>query len=111
MANSSTRVPARKDGDGTYAQVRLPLGVTADMVAGQRAKLAANLGRAALETWPTKGEEDGILDLWVADKGTLSGGAGPWPLLDDATTATVGWTCSTVSRSDCPNAADRQRAT
>ena len=78
-------VPARKDGDGTFAQVRLPLGVTADMVAGQRAKLAANLGRAGLETWPTKGEEDGILDLWVADKGTLSGGAGPWPLLDDPT--------------------------
>ncbi|MGB3438584.1 MAG: hypothetical protein WBA97_07495 [Actinophytocola sp.] len=76
-------VPARKDGDGTFAQVRLPLGVTADMVAGQRGKLAANLGRSGLETWPTKGEEDGILDLWVADKGTLSGGAGPWPLLDD----------------------------
>jgi S-DNA-T family DNA segregation ATPase FtsK/SpoIIIE len=76
-------IPARKDGDGTFAQVRLPMGVTADMVAGQRAKLAANLGRAGLETWPTKGEEDGILDLWVADKGTLSGGAGPWPLLDD----------------------------
>jgi S-DNA-T family DNA segregation ATPase FtsK/SpoIIIE len=76
-------VPARKDGDGTFAQVRMPMGVTADMVAGQRAKLAANLGRAALETWPTKGEEDGILDLWVADKGTLNGGAGRWPLLDD----------------------------
>lgn len=76
-------VPARKDGDGTFAQVRLPLGVTADMVASQRAKLAANLGRAGLETWPTKGEEDGILDLWVADKGTLNGGAGPWPLLED----------------------------
>jgi S-DNA-T family DNA segregation ATPase FtsK/SpoIIIE len=77
-------VPARKDGDGTFAQVRLPLGVTADMVAGQRGKLAANLGRAALETWPTKGTEDGVLDLWVADKGTLSGGAGSWPLLDEA---------------------------
>jgi S-DNA-T family DNA segregation ATPase FtsK/SpoIIIE len=77
-------VPARKDGDGTFTQVRLPLGVTADMVAGQRPKLAANLGRSGLETWPTKGEEDGILDLWVADKGTLSGGAGPWPLLDNA---------------------------
>ncbi len=76
-------IPARKDGDGAFAQVRLPLGVTADMVAGQRGKLAANLGRAALETWPTKGSEDGVLDLWVADKGTLSGGAGPWPLLDD----------------------------
>ena len=77
-------VPARKDGDGTFAQVRLPLGVTADMVAGQRGKLAANLGRASLETWPTKGEEDGILDLWVADRGTLNGGAGSWPWLDVA---------------------------
>lgn len=73
-------VPARRDGDGTFAQVRLPMGVTADMVAAQRAKLAANLGRASLETWPTKGEEDGLLDLWVADKGSLGGGAGPWPL-------------------------------
>lgn len=76
-------VSARKDGDGTYAQVRLPLGVTADMVAERRSRLAANLGRASLETWPTKGDEDGVLDLWVADKGTLSGGAGDWPLLDD----------------------------
>jgi DNA segregation ATPase FtsK/SpoIIIE, S-DNA-T family len=76
-------VPARKDGDGTFAQVRLPLGVTADMVAGQRGKIAANLGRSGLETWPTKGDEDGVLDLWVADKGSLSGGAGSWPLLDD----------------------------
>ncbi|TWP51527.1 hypothetical protein FKR81_15110 [Lentzea tibetensis] len=76
-------VPARVDGDGTYAQVRLPMGVTADMVAGQRKKLAANLGRASLETWPTEGSEDGILDLWVADKGKLGRGAGDWPLLHD----------------------------
>ncbi|MCP2247724.1 FtsK/SpoIIIE domain-containing protein [Lentzea aerocolonigenes] len=76
-------VPARVDGDGTYAQVRLPMGVTADMVAAQRKKLAANLGRAALETWPTEGDESGILDLWVADKGKLGGGAGEWPLQHD----------------------------
>ncbi|MEV5712433.1 FtsK/SpoIIIE domain-containing protein [Amycolatopsis mediterranei] len=76
-------VAARKDGDGTFAQVRLPLGVTADMVAARRSKLAANLGRASLETWPTKGDEDGILDLWVADKGVLRGGAGGWPLVHD----------------------------
>ncbi|MPY78540.1 MAG: hypothetical protein GEV04_08595 [Actinophytocola sp.] len=78
-------VPARRDGDGTFAQVRLPMGVTADMVAAQRAKLAANLGRASLETWPTKGEEDGLLDLWIADKHTLGGGAGQWPLQHDGT--------------------------
>lgn len=76
-------IPARRDGLGTFAQARLPMGVTADMVAGQRGKLAANLGRASLETWPTKGEEDGLLDLWVADKGTLGGGAGPWPLAEE----------------------------
>jgi len=76
-------IAARKDGDGTFAQVRLPMGVTADMVAARRSKLAANLGRASLETWPTKGDEDGILDLWVADKGVLSGGAGDWPLVHD----------------------------
>ncbi|MDQ4094530.1 MAG: hypothetical protein M3143_14420 [Actinomycetota bacterium] len=76
-------VPARMDGNGTYAQVRLPLGVTADMVADRHARLAANLGRAKLETWPTEGAEAGQLDLWVADKGKLGQGAGPWPLLHD----------------------------
>lgn len=76
---------ARKDGDGTFARVRLPLGVTADMVADRRATLAANLGRASLETWPTKADEDGVLDLWIADKGTLQGGAGDWPLLHEGT--------------------------
>jgi S-DNA-T family DNA segregation ATPase FtsK/SpoIIIE len=53
------------------------------MVADRRGVLAANLGRASLEVWPTKGEEDGILDLWAADKGKLGGGAGEWPLLHD----------------------------
>lgn len=76
-------VPARMDGDGTFAQVRLPLGATADMVAARRSQLAANLGRSSLETWPTKADEDGLLDLWVADKGALRGGAGDWPLVHD----------------------------
>ncbi|MPY99635.1 MAG: hypothetical protein GEU97_16890 [Actinophytocola sp.] len=76
-------VAARKDGDGTFARIRLPLGVTADMVADRRPTLAANLGRASLETWPTKADEDGVLDLWISDKGKLSGGAGNWPLLHD----------------------------
>jgi S-DNA-T family DNA segregation ATPase FtsK/SpoIIIE len=76
-------VPARLDGNGTFAQIRLPMGVTADMVADRRDRLAANLGRAKLETWPTEGTEAGQLDLWVADKGKLRTGAGPWPLLHD----------------------------
>jgi hypothetical protein len=76
-------VPARVDGNGTYAQVRLAMGVTAGMVADRRDRLAANLGRAKLETWPTEGGEAGLLDLWVADRGVLGRGAGRWPLLDD----------------------------
>ncbi len=52
-------VPARVDGDGTFAQIRLPMGVTADMVAAKRKTLAANLGRAALETWPTQATRPG----------------------------------------------------
>ncbi|MFJ8818362.1 FtsK/SpoIIIE domain-containing protein [Amycolatopsis thermoflava] len=76
-------IPARRDGNGTFVQVRLPLGTTADMVADRRDKLAANLGRAKLETWPTEGDEAGVLDLWVADKGALAGGAGEWPLQHD----------------------------
>jgi len=75
--------PCRLDGDGTYTQIRLPMGVTAEMVAGKRNTLAANLGRAPLETWPTQGEEAGILDLWIADKGKLGAGAGVWPLQHD----------------------------
>ena len=79
-------VAARLDGDGTYAQVRLPMGVTADMVADRADRLAANLGRAKLETWPTQGTEAGLLDLWVADKGKLGRGPGAWPLLHDGFT-------------------------
>jgi S-DNA-T family DNA segregation ATPase FtsK/SpoIIIE len=78
-------VPARVDGEGTSAQIRLPMGVTAEMVVAKRNTLAANLGRAALETWPTQGDEAGILDLWIADKGRLGGGAGQWPLLHEGT--------------------------
>ena len=78
-------VPARVDGDGTFAQIRLPLGVEADMVAARGKRLAANLGRAALETWPTEGEEAGILNLWIADKGRLGKSPGPWPLLHEGT--------------------------
>ena len=73
-------VMPRVDGDGTYAQVRTPMGVTAAMIADRKKKLAGNLYRAALETWPTTGEEESICDLWVADKGKLNAGAGEWPL-------------------------------
>lgn len=75
--------PARVDGRGTHAVVRLPAGVTAERIARRRAELATGLHRAAKEVWPTTGSEAGILDLWVADKGALAEGAGPYPLLED----------------------------
>ncbi|MGL5826648.1 MAG: cell division protein FtsK [Nocardioides sp.] len=73
--------PARVDGRGTHAIVRLPDGVTAEKVATRRGDLATGLRRATKEVWPTTGSEAGILDLWIADKGALAEGAGPYPLL------------------------------
>lgn len=75
--------PARVDGRGTHAMVRLPLGVTAESVGKRRADLAAGLQRAAKEVWPVVGSEAGLLDLWVSDRGALDAGAGPYPLLSE----------------------------
>jgi DNA segregation ATPase FtsK/SpoIIIE, S-DNA-T family len=76
-------VPAREDGRGTYASLRLPHGVSAEKVAKRRTDLATGLHRAAKEVFPTVGTEAGILNLWIADKGRLEEGAGPYPLLTD----------------------------
>ncbi|WP_405070404.1 DUF853 family protein [Kribbella sp. NBC_01510] len=75
--------PARVDGRGTHAVVRLPAGVTAEEVAKRRQKVAGALHRAEGETWLTVGGEAGLLDLWIADKGALAEGAGMYPLLDE----------------------------
>jgi DNA segregation ATPase FtsK/SpoIIIE, S-DNA-T family len=79
-------VPCRTDGRGTHAVIRLPAGVTAERIAKRRGDLATGLFRQAKEVWPTTGAEAGILDLWVADKGALAEGAGPYPLLEDGFT-------------------------
>jgi S-DNA-T family DNA segregation ATPase FtsK/SpoIIIE len=78
-------VQARKDGRGTYAEVRLPTGVPAEEICrpAKRAALATGLYRATKEVWPSTGAEAGILKLWVADKGALAEGAGPYPLLNE----------------------------
>ena len=78
-------VAARKDGRGTYAELRLPAGVPAEEIskATKRAALATGLYRATKEVWPSTGAEAGILKLWIADKGALAEGAGPYPLLTD----------------------------
>lgn len=78
--------PARTDGRGTHAVIRLPIGVSAEKIAKRRLDLATGLHRQAKEVWPTTGGEAGILDLWVADKGALAEGAGRYPLLDGGLT-------------------------
>lgn len=79
--------PARRDGRGTHAVIRLPNGVTAGMISqpNRRAQFAGSLFRAAKEVWLKTGEDEGILDIWAADKGALAEGAGPYPLLSKGT--------------------------
>lgn len=78
--------PCRRDGRGTHAVIRLPAGVTADRIAQRRADLATGLYRLSKEVWPTTGSEAGVVDLWIADKGALAEGAGPYPLLESGFT-------------------------
>jgi S-DNA-T family DNA segregation ATPase FtsK/SpoIIIE len=73
----------RRDGRGTFFAVRLPGGVTAERISRRRADFATTLHRLAKEVWPTTGTEAGILATWVADKGALAEGAGPYPLLTE----------------------------
>lgn len=73
-------------GRGVQAVIRLPSGVTADKIARRRADFATGLHRLAKEVWPTTGSEEGILDLWIANKGALAEGAGVYPLLDEGLT-------------------------
>ena len=75
-------VSCRQDGRGTYFEVRLP-GVPAEKVIRRRADFAAGLYRLPKEVWPSIGSEAAILKGWIADKGALEEGAGPYPLLAD----------------------------
>ncbi|HEX6404757.1 MAG TPA: hypothetical protein VF003_16610 [Pseudonocardiaceae bacterium] len=80
-------ITPREQGGGTYTQVRLPLGVTAAELLGsvKVELLAGNLGRHRHEVWPQREKDTDarVLDLWVADKGTMDKPAPPWPLLAD----------------------------
>jgi S-DNA-T family DNA segregation ATPase FtsK/SpoIIIE len=77
-------VPCRQEGRGTYFEVRLPLGLPASEITkpARRVKLAAGLYRKATEVWPSVGADESVLRGWVADKGALDEGAGPYPLLE-----------------------------
>jgi S-DNA-T family DNA segregation ATPase FtsK/SpoIIIE len=78
-------VPCRQEGRGTYAEMRLPR-VPAERIARRRADFAAGLYRLPKEVWPSTGSEAAILRVWIADKGALEAGAGPYPLLDEGFT-------------------------
>ena len=75
------RTPDGEDDVGVTAQVRIPSGGIAADVLDKKQRLAGNLGRAAVEVWPSVGEDEALLNLWVADRGSLDGGAGAWPWL------------------------------
>ncbi|MFF3270381.1 cell division protein FtsK [Streptomyces chrestomyceticus] len=75
--------PTTRSGNGWHTQLQLPLGVTVEMVNDKKKVLAHNLLRLPVEVWPTEpSTQPGVLDLWVADQGSLSGKVPPWPLLD-----------------------------
>ncbi|WP_330347510.1 zonular occludens toxin domain-containing protein [Streptomyces sp. NBC_00582] len=79
--------PTTRSGNGWHTQLQLPLGVTVEMVAAKKTVLAHNLLRKPVEVWPTEPPKaPGVLDLWVADQGSLSGMVPPWPLLTEGTT-------------------------
>ena len=74
--------PTVRLGNGWHSQLQLPLGVTVEMVNVRKTVLAHNLLRLPIEVWPTEpADQPGVLDLWVADQGSLSGPVPPWPLL------------------------------
>ncbi|XQE81543.1 cell division protein FtsK [Streptomyces microflavus] len=74
--------PTTRLGNGWHSRLQLPMGVTVEMVNDKKAILAHNLMRKPVEVWPTEPEAS-VLDLWVADQGSLSGKVPDWPLLTD----------------------------
>jgi S-DNA-T family DNA segregation ATPase FtsK/SpoIIIE len=79
--------PTTRSGNGWHTQLQLPMGVTVEMIAAKKTVLAHNLLRKPVEVWPTEPpKQPGVLDLWVADQGSLSGAVPPWPLLTEGTT-------------------------
>ncbi|HET9889675.1 MAG TPA: hypothetical protein VFQ42_04165 [Mycobacterium sp.] len=81
-----------RDGKGWRAQLALPHGVPVELIArrDKRAVLAHNLARKPVEVWPTEpADQPAVLDLWVADQGSLTGPVPPWPLLAALETAQV----------------------
>jgi hypothetical protein len=79
-------LPPVHDGRGWHTQLLLPEGVTVEMIVNVKPVLAHNLLRLPVEVWPTEPRNrPGVLDLWVADQGSLTKPVAPWPLLREGT--------------------------
>ncbi|MGD9530618.1 MAG: FtsK/SpoIIIE domain-containing protein [Dehalococcoidia bacterium] len=79
-------LPPVHDGKGWHSRLLLPEGVTVEMIVNAKAVLAHNLLRLPVEVWPTEPrDKPGVLDLWVADPGSLTKPVAPWPLLREGT--------------------------
>ncbi len=75
--------PPHRDGNGWRMQLVMPKGVPVEEIVKRKAVFAHNLVRLPVEVWPQEPKDQpGVLDLWVADQGALSGPVGAWPLLD-----------------------------
>ncbi|WP_019808211.1 FtsK/SpoIIIE domain-containing protein [Saccharomonospora halophila] len=79
--------PTTRVGRGWHTQLLLPRQVPVEEIAKRKHVLAHNLLRKPIEVWPTEPKDQpGVLDLWVADQGILTGPVDPWPLLHEGTT-------------------------
>lgn len=75
------RMPPTIDGKGYRTQLDLPPACPVEEIVKRKPMLAHNLLRYPIEVWPTE-PQPGVLDLWIANPGVLSGPVDPWPLLD-----------------------------
>lgn len=81
-------MPPTIDGKGWRVQIDLPPASPVEEIVKRKPVLAHNLKRYPVEVWPTE-PQAGVLDLWVAKPGVLSGPVDPWPLLADLDNATT----------------------
>ena len=79
-------LPPVHDGTGWHCRLLLPDAVPVTMIVDRTDVLAHNLMRLPVEVWPTEPRDrPAVLDLWVADPGSLTKPVAPWPLLREGT--------------------------